>query len=59
MLYEQYRGRVAFLVVYITESHPSDVGQMESNIKDKVVFASPKPKKIEHSSPGLAYGNLG
>jgi len=32
---------VAFLVVYITEAHPSDVWQMESNIKDKVVFASP------------------
>jgi hypothetical protein len=29
-------------VVYITEAHPSDVWQMESNIKDKVVFASPK-----------------
>ncbi len=33
---------MAFLVVYITEAHPSDVWQMQSNIKDKVVFASPK-----------------
>jgi hypothetical protein len=33
---------VAFLVVYITEAHPSDVWQMQSNIKDRVVFASPK-----------------
>lgn len=30
-----------FYVVYITEAHPSDVWQMESNIRDKVVFASP------------------
>jgi len=29
-------------VVYITEAHPSDVWQMQSNVKDKVVFASPK-----------------
>lgn len=28
--------------MYITEAHPSDVWQMESNIKDKVVFTSPK-----------------
>jgi hypothetical protein len=28
--------------VYILEAHPSDVWQMQSNIKDKVVFASPK-----------------
>jgi hypothetical protein len=29
-------------VVYILEAHPSDVWQMQSNIKDKVVFASPR-----------------
>lgn len=29
-------------MVYITEAHPSDVWQMKSNIKDKVIFASPK-----------------
>jgi iodothyronine deiodinase-like protein len=28
--------------VYILEAHPSDVWQMQSNIKDKVVFTSPK-----------------
>jgi hypothetical protein len=31
--------------VYITEAHPSDVWQMQSNIKDKVVFASPKSEE--------------
>ena len=41
-LYQQYKDRVAFLTVYITEAHPSDVWQMQSNIKDKVVFVSPK-----------------
>ena len=29
-------------MVYITEAHPSDVWQMQSNIKDKVVFTSPR-----------------
>jgi hypothetical protein len=41
-LYHQYSSQVEFLVVYITEAHPSDVWQMESNVKDKVVFASPQ-----------------
>jgi Iodothyronine deiodinase len=41
-LFDQYGNSVAFLVVYILEAHPSDVWQMQSNIKDKVVFASPR-----------------
>jgi Iodothyronine deiodinase len=41
-LYEQYKNQVTFLVVYITEAHPTDVWQMESNLKDKVIFASPR-----------------
>ena len=41
-MFEQYRDRVSFYTVYILEAHPSDVGQMQSNVKDKVVFASPK-----------------
>jgi hypothetical protein len=41
-LYEQYRTRVAFYAVYILEAHPSDVWQMQSNIRDSVVFASPR-----------------
>jgi type I thyroxine 5'-deiodinase len=28
--------------VYILEAHPSDVWQMQSNVRDKVVLASPK-----------------
>ena len=41
-LYEENGNRVSFLAVYILEAHPSDVWQMESNVRDKVVFASPK-----------------
>jgi Iodothyronine deiodinase len=41
-MYEKYRDRVDFYAVYILEAHPSDVWQMESNVKEKVVFATPK-----------------
>ena len=30
------------MAVYILEAHPSEVWQMASNVRDKVVFASPK-----------------
>jgi hypothetical protein len=29
-------------VVYIQEAHPSDLWQMDSNVKENVVFTSPK-----------------
>jgi len=29
-------------LVYISEAHPSDLWQLKSNIRDQVVFASPK-----------------
>jgi hypothetical protein len=37
-LYEQYKDTVAFYVVYIQEAHSSDVWQLASNIRDKVIF---------------------
>jgi hypothetical protein len=50
---------VRFLVVYITEAHPSDVWQMESNIKDKVVFASPKNEEERAYLAGACVRKLG
>jgi len=41
-LYDEYKDRVAFYVVYIEEAHPSDVWQMESNIRQNVIFTTPK-----------------
>ena len=41
-LYEQYKDRVAFYVVYIREAHTSDVWQDPDNLDDHVVFASPR-----------------
>jgi type I thyroxine 5'-deiodinase len=33
---------VAFYAVYIQEAHPSDLWQLGSNVREGVVFASPK-----------------
>jgi hypothetical protein len=58
-LYEEYGGHVTFLVVYITEAHPSDVWQMQSNIKDEVVFASPKSEEERAAVAGACVRKLG
>ena len=50
---------MAFLVVYITEAHPSDVWQMQSNIKDQVVFASPKNEEERAYIAGACVRKLG
>ena len=46
-------------MVYITEAHPSDVWQMESNVHDKVVFASPRNEDERASVAGTCVRKLG
>jgi Iodothyronine deiodinase len=46
-------------VVYILEAHPSDVWQMESNIRDRVVFASPKDEGEREFVAGTCVRKLG
>jgi len=50
---------VAFYAVYILEAHPSDVWQMQSNIKDSVVFASPKNIEEREYVAGACVRKLG
>ena len=50
---------MAFLTVYITEAHPSDVWQMQSNIQDNVVFASPKNEAERAELAGACVRKLG
>lgn len=50
---------MSFLAVYILEAHPSDVWQMQSNIKDKVVFASPKDEEERALVAGACVRKLG
>jgi len=44
--------------VYISEAHPSDVWQMESNIRDRVVFASPKNAEERNAIAGVCVRKL-
>jgi hypothetical protein len=46
-------------VVYILEAHPSDVWQMESNIRDQVVLASPKDETERATVAGACVRKLG
>ena len=41
-MYERYRNQAAFFVVYIGEAHPSDAWQLPSNLRDNVVYSSPR-----------------
>ena len=45
--------------MYITEAHPSDIWQMQSNIKDQVVFASPKNEDERAFIAGACVRKLG
>lgn len=44
-LYREWSDRVAFLMVYIREAHPSDEWQMPSNVEQGVVLAQPRSEK--------------
>ena len=57
-LYEQYKDRVAFYVVYIQEAHASDVWQMASNIQQNVIFSSPKSYEERGAVAGTCVTNL-
>ncbi len=50
---------MSFLAVYILEAHPSDVWQSESNLKDKVLFASPKNEEERAFVAGACVRKLG
>ena len=40
-LYQTYREAAAFYVVYIQEAHPIDAWQVQDNVRDDVLVASP------------------
>jgi type I thyroxine 5'-deiodinase len=45
--------------VYILEAHPSDVWETESNLKDKIVFASPRDAEERNQVAGTCVRKLG
>jgi Iodothyronine deiodinase len=58
-LYEQYGSQLEFYAVYILEAHPTDVWQMQSNIKDNVLFATPKNDEEREYVAGACVRKLG
>ena len=48
-----------FLVVYIVEAHPTDIWQSESNIRDSVLFATPKNEDDRAYVAGACVRKLG
>ena len=44
-MYDAYRDRAAFYAVYIQEAHPSDIWQMSSNVRDNVIFTTPRTEE--------------
>lgn len=57
-MYEQYKAAAAFYVVYIAEAHPTDIWQMQSNIKDRVLFRSPVTAQERENVAGTCVRNL-
>jgi hypothetical protein len=50
---------MAFYAVYIVEAHPTDIWQMQSNIKDNVLFANPKSDEDRAFVAGACVRKLG
>ncbi len=44
-MYREYRDRAEFLIVYIQEAHSTDGWQLESNLKQNVLFADPTTRE--------------
>jgi hypothetical protein len=58
-MYRRDAKEVAFFVVYIGEVHPSDAWQLPSNIKDRVVHASPTDLDERAALAGICVTRLG
>jgi type I thyroxine 5'-deiodinase len=50
---------MAFYAVYIVEAHPTDIWQMQPNIKDNVLFANPKTDEERAFVAGACVRKLG
>lgn len=46
-------------MVYISEAHPSDIWQMQDNVRDNVVFASPRNEDERAYVAGACVRKLG
>jgi type I thyroxine 5'-deiodinase len=58
-LYQHYRDRAAFYIVYIQEAHPIDAWQLDDNLEDDVLVASTKTREDRVNVAGMCVRNLG
>ncbi len=58
-LYDKYRDRAAFYIVYIKEAHPIDLWQMPSNERDHVLLYSPRTDGERFENAGQCVRKLG
>jgi Iodothyronine deiodinase len=58
-LYQQFRDRAAFYVVYIQEAHPIDAWQLYDNVQDDVLIASTRTQDERYSAADLCVRKLG
>jgi type I thyroxine 5'-deiodinase len=58
-LYQDYRDRAAFYIVYIQEAHPIDRWQVEDNVEDDVLVASTMTKEERAAAAGMCVTRLG
>ena len=58
-LYEQYKERVAFYIVYIEEAHPIDAWQLDDNLDDDVLVASTRTLDERVNVAGVCMTKLG
>jgi type I thyroxine 5'-deiodinase len=58
-LSEQYKGKVDFYAVYILEAHPTDVWESQSNVRDQVLFRSPRDEAERAAVAGTCVRRLG
>jgi hypothetical protein len=58
-IYERYRDRVDFYLVYIQEAHPTDGWLTLSNIEQEVLYAQPKTADERAAIAGICMLDLG
>lgn len=58
-LYRDYRDRASFYIVYIQEAHPIDAWQVDDNVEDAVLVASPVTLEERVNVAGVCVRNLG
>ena len=58
-IYETYKDRMDFYLVYIREAHPSDGWQVRSNLDDKLEFLEPTTEDERAELAGVCMLDLG